>query len=287
MSWSEIKSAYRHLAERVSSGEDATAAWHRFKTVATRGADEVPYHMQAIFRLLEEIGARKPTADIAILDHGCGGGLTLHYLLANGYSGIHGVDIGSNLPAWQGFLRDTVGLDGERLLVYDGTVLPFEDESFDLIFSDQVIEHVRPDVLERFYSEERRVLRPGGIVFHRVPHRLAPYDSHTRTWFLHYLPRALWLRLLRLIGRSSVTAETALFLRWPWVHRRLVRRHLGGYEDRTLQRFARLSDLTHYEGPKGLRRAAAALLRVPLIGAMAGVIVRNVSMIDTVSRRPA
>jgi SAM-dependent methyltransferase len=38
--------------------------------------------------------------------------------------------------------------------------LPFEDESFDLVHANQVIEHVRD--LDLFVAEARRVLRPGG-----------------------------------------------------------------------------------------------------------------------------
>jgi SAM-dependent methyltransferase len=38
--------------------------------------------------------------------------------------------------------------------------LPYEDESFDLVHANQVIEHVRD--LDLFISEIRRVLRPGG-----------------------------------------------------------------------------------------------------------------------------
>lgn len=42
--------------------------------------------------------------------------------------------------------------------------LPFEDASFDLILSDQVLEHVDDPV--RCVAEARRVLRPGGIQVH-------------------------------------------------------------------------------------------------------------------------
>ncbi|WP_421729117.1 class I SAM-dependent methyltransferase [Brevundimonas sp.] len=48
--------------------------------------------------------------------------------------------------------------------------LPFADESFDLIYSDWVIEHV--DDVERFSSEVHRVLKPGGWFFGRTPNKL-------------------------------------------------------------------------------------------------------------------
>ncbi|MGB7685280.1 MAG: class I SAM-dependent methyltransferase, partial [Solirubrobacterales bacterium] len=40
--------------------------------------------------------------------------------------------------------------------------LPFEDESFDLVFGHAVLHHI-PD-LERAFAEFRRVLRPGGMI---------------------------------------------------------------------------------------------------------------------------
>ena len=49
---------------------------------------------------------------------------------------------------------DTIACDAEQL--------PFEDESFDLVFGHAVLHHI-PDPL-RAFSEFRRVLRPGGVV---------------------------------------------------------------------------------------------------------------------------
>ena len=51
---------------------------------------------------------------------------------------------------------------GVRVTIADlAFTLPFQDESFDLVHSNQVIEHV-PDV-DRFLSETRRILRPNGV----------------------------------------------------------------------------------------------------------------------------
>lgn len=50
---------------------------------------------------------------------------------------------------------------------YDGRTIPFEDSSFDFIFSSNVLEHV-PDI-ENIHAELRRVLKPGGIMIHILP----------------------------------------------------------------------------------------------------------------------
>jgi ubiquinone/menaquinone biosynthesis C-methylase UbiE len=60
----------------------------------------------------------------------------------------------SNTAAALGLEIDTVATDAERL--------PFEDESFDLVFGHAVLHHI-PD-LERAFSEFRRVLRAGGAI---------------------------------------------------------------------------------------------------------------------------
>ncbi len=50
---------------------------------------------------------------------------------------------------------------------YDGINLPFPDQSFDAVFSSNVLEHVTE--LDRLEQEIRRVLRPGGKCIHLLP----------------------------------------------------------------------------------------------------------------------
>lgn len=75
----------------------------------------------------------------------------------------------------------------EAVVLDDGGLLPFGDESFDLIVSDATLEHVADPVLVA--SEVDRVLRPGGWLCARTPNRwgyiglganLVPNDLHTR-----------------------------------------------------------------------------------------------------------
>lgn len=67
---------------------------------------------------------------------------------------------------------------------YDGQTIPFEDETFDSIFSSEVFEHVfnLPDILKELH----RVLKPGGQMLftcpfsfceHEVPNDFARYTS--------------------------------------------------------------------------------------------------------------
>ncbi len=56
---------------------------------------------------------------------------------------------------------DALGLEAETVAT-DAEELPFEDESFDLVFGHAVLHHI-PD-LSRAFGEFRRVLRPGGAI---------------------------------------------------------------------------------------------------------------------------
>jgi len=61
-----------------------------------------------------------------------------------------------------------------------GEELPFPDETFDLILSHEVLEHVRND--RQAVSEMVRVLRPGGRMVIFVPNRGYPFETHGVYW---------------------------------------------------------------------------------------------------------
>lgn len=54
---------------------------------------------------------------------------------------------------------------------YNGETLPFEDNTFDVVFTINVMHHVPPESWDRFLSECKRVLKKGGrfIVFEHNP----------------------------------------------------------------------------------------------------------------------
>jgi Methyltransferase domain len=86
----------------------------------------------------------------------------------------------------------------------DGRELPFADNSFDLGFSNAVIEHVAGGRggQRQFVAELCRVARR---VFLTTPNRLFPLDPHTLLPFVHWLPPGgLRERLLRARGFDDV-----------------------------------------------------------------------------------
>lgn len=51
--------------------------------------------------------------------------------------------------------------------IYNGKTIPFEDNTFDVIFSSNVLEHIPH--CRQFQSEIHRVLKPGGTAIHILP----------------------------------------------------------------------------------------------------------------------
>ncbi|MGH2512443.1 MAG: class I SAM-dependent methyltransferase, partial [Candidatus Limnocylindrales bacterium] len=87
-----------------------------------------------------------------------------------------GVDIADSQEALQRRRSDA------NFVTYDGRHLPFPDASFDVVYSSQVLEHVR-DPLGQL-REIGRVLRPGGALVGSTS-QLEPYHSHS---FWNYTP---------------------------------------------------------------------------------------------------
>jgi ubiquinone/menaquinone biosynthesis C-methylase UbiE len=78
----------------------------------------------------------------------------------------------------------------------DGRDMPFENRSFDLVFSSAVIEHVGSAEKQRaFIVECCRVSRK--YVFLTTPNRWHPVEFHTILPFLHWLPKPLHRKILR------------------------------------------------------------------------------------------
>ncbi len=70
---------------------------------------------------------------------------------------------------------------------YDGKNIPFPDQSFDLVFSSNVLEHVQS--LAVLLKEMKRVLKPDGTLVHILP------SSTWRLWtsLTHYIYAIRWL----------------------------------------------------------------------------------------------
>jgi ubiquinone/menaquinone biosynthesis C-methylase UbiE len=106
-------------------------------------------------------------------------------------------DISPGMLARLAATAEALGLQGVQTVATEAESLPFDDESFDLVFGHAVLHHI-PD-LDTAFAEFRRVLRPGGMVaFAGEPSR---YGDR-----LAALPKRAGLALAP-VWRRSVGAE--------------------------------------------------------------------------------
>ena len=178
-----------------------------------------PNHLLNLLYLLDSSRLKYKSR---ILDHGCGGGITLFFLVSQGYSNVLGIDINNTRDyikrknLCNKIFKIILNTNTDIIKHYNGKKINYENNSFDYIFSQQVIEHVESDLLDSYLSEERRVLKIDGIVLHQIPHRLGPFEGHTKKWFIHWLPKKWYYYLLKDDKHNLNVVTNALFLRWPW-----------------------------------------------------------------------
>ncbi len=97
-----------------------------------------------------------PLFDGILLDFGCGSKPYQSYF--TNVTKYIGVDIDA-----RGHGHENENVD----IYYDGVTLPFEDHSFDVVFTSEVFEHV--DNLDEIFLEITRVLKPKGKIFVTMP----------------------------------------------------------------------------------------------------------------------
>jgi SAM-dependent methyltransferase len=115
-----------------------------------------------------------------ILEVGCAAGTQTIHLRASGHGRAIGLDINTHVLSLAASNARSRGLNSGFLVQGDGHSLPFAQETFDLVFSVGVMEHL-PDPLASLV-EQRRVLRQGGRVVMAVPNAYCPWWTTAKKW---------------------------------------------------------------------------------------------------------
>lgn len=111
-------------------------------------------------RELEAVLGRPFSEVRSVLDLGCGSARVLPYVSASAPGArCAGYDVDAEAIAWasQHHPRLEWGVSGPE------PPLPFEDQSFELVYSISVFSHLDRDSQDHWLAEVRRVLKPGGI----------------------------------------------------------------------------------------------------------------------------
>ena len=155
----------------IDDGAIAAAAARRFRGEYHYAQWEY-LRSAKVIRALERAGVALAGR---VLDAGCGsGGTALSLGEEAGFS--VGLDLDARFSGTGTRLRSERGIERAAFVQGDALILPFREQSFDVVFSHSVIEHVAS--AEQYLAECRRVLRPGGLLYLSTAPHLSFAGAH-------------------------------------------------------------------------------------------------------------
>jgi SAM-dependent methyltransferase len=153
------------------------------------------------FELLQMVF--KPTEQDRVLDVGASGELFTEYTFEDFYPFPCRI-IGGGVDFWE-VLKAQRRYPGPAYVTFDGCALPFADKSFDLVFSNAVIEHIPEAQRQREFARE--VMRVGKSWFVTTPNYWFPFEPHYHLPLIQFLPREGQRLYNRLLGGSIPKGE--------------------------------------------------------------------------------
>lgn len=140
------------------------------------------------------VGRNGKTSFCKVLEIGTGSGFIAAYFSQLNAVEVHAVDIADERQINEGFQFQRV----------EGTTLPFADETFDLVISNHVVEHVGNSLEQAHHlSEIFRCLQHGGLLYFAVPNRWRLFEPHYKLPMLSWFPDKFASVCVRLFNRGS------------------------------------------------------------------------------------
>lgn len=149
----------------------------------------------------------------SVLDVGCGVGLMSRYV-GERFGELQGIDIAPGVVE-----RAAEHCPTGNFQLYDGQQIPFEEQTFHVVFTVCVLHHVPPARWTSLVAEMARVLKPGGLLY-IFEHN--PYNPLTRRAVNHcpfdadatLLTRGQSTGLIRSAGLEPAESRYVLFFPW-------------------------------------------------------------------------
>lgn len=144
------------------------------QNIKLSGADSFYFAEQRV-KMLQAYEKDEP---LKVLDIGCGDGVSEIFMQK--YFGkwvVEGIDVSKESIA----VAQKLPLHNAGFAVYNGINIPFDDNSFDIVFVAGVLHHVEFDLHNVMITEMKRVLKPGG--------RLLIYEHNPLNPLTKYLVR--------------------------------------------------------------------------------------------------
>ena len=233
------------------------------------------------------VASQTSKAPPRVLDYGCGTGEIVLELL-KGNVDVFGCDIFyggadrlSSVP--------TELLESGVIRVMDGSVIPFDANSFDFVINNQVMEHV--ENLDAVLAEIHRVLKSGGAVLSLFPTKEVWHEGHCGIPLLHRLSkgraRLYYASALRMLGVGYSKDKYPGVMCWSqhwceyldrWTHYRTRKEIDSAY----LRYF---SDIQHIEDYWIQKRTGRRLVDLSIVASIQRMVVEKLCGIVFVARK--
>ncbi len=159
-----------------------------------------------------------PQQTLSGLDLGCGQGWYVQAMREQGMT-MHGCDNSEEQIRYAREYVQKQKIEGYELQVASATNLPYADNSFDFVYSINVLHHIlAPQLQQSAFNEITRVLKPGGVFFLHEMNMINPVFRFYINYLFPLLKRIdegteLWLdaRNLPNIKQASWSSELHFF----------------------------------------------------------------------------
>ena len=135
------------------------------------------------------------SSDLAVLDVGAGAGIVAHMNFRGQARRVCGIDLDPRV-------MENPNLDEAKLA--DAGSIPYPDGTFDLVFADNVMEHLAEPAA--VFREIGRVLKPGGRLLFKTPNK-----NHYMPLIARITPHRFHQFVNRLRGRAEIDTFPTLY----------------------------------------------------------------------------
>ncbi|MCW4015310.1 MAG: class I SAM-dependent methyltransferase [Candidatus Bathyarchaeota archaeon] len=133
-----------------------------------------------------------------LLDLGCGPGYPHIYFLKKG---IQAVGIEVVKTRIQTAKKNS---PNGNFILADGCKLPFKEDCFDTVISNDVLEHLPYELAKPMFDEANRTMKADGVVYISVANKYQIQEPHTLIPFLTWFPRPCWEKIHKIVKKRPI-----------------------------------------------------------------------------------
>lgn len=150
-----------------------------------------------VIAVIENYLTRKPLNAYSCLDLGCSTGIMANKF-ASRFKKVVGIDVDKSAVT---YAKKKYKRKNLTFFTGDATKLKFPANTFDIIVCQELYENLYEQQV--LFDEIFRVLTPNGICYFAGDNLLFPIETHYRIPFIHYLPKAVEKKVIRMLGHEK------------------------------------------------------------------------------------